>query len=335
MNPISISDTLSNCNPERRPSFEGARKLLFGVAALLSLWAGTTACDIVDPKDARKIVPKDTITINKPSGADTTVINGETVVFSFNPKKNVLLDDFTGHQCGNCPEGNKQAHFLDSLYEGRLVSISVHTGWFARTGPGFPTNFSTAGGDQLASDFGIGASLPSGMVDRRPHSSDNSAPINYTAWAGAIQESLKDSVLFATVLKGSYVTDTNTRRLSVNAYLKCHIADSNSYKIVAYLTEDSITAEQLDYSISAVIPKYLHRNVLRTTLLPAEGAALNTKPVHKGNTFKRSFSYTLPKNWVASRCRLTAVILKAADASQAERQSVAQTDWVYLKNLSQ
>ena len=47
--------------------------------------------------------------------------------------KKILLEDYTGHKCGNCPRAAEKAEELKAIYDDQLVSIAVHAGFFAST----------------------------------------------------------------------------------------------------------------------------------------------------------------------------------------------------------
>src|SRR4051812_5513690 len=52
------------------------------------------------------------------------------------PHKKVLVEDYTGHLCGNCPAAGIYLNdTLKSVYNHCLVIISVHAGFFAGTCP--------------------------------------------------------------------------------------------------------------------------------------------------------------------------------------------------------
>ena len=48
--------------------------------------------------------------------------------------RNVLLEEFTGQMCPNCPEGAREAHRLQENNPG-MVIVSIHAGGFAAGTP--------------------------------------------------------------------------------------------------------------------------------------------------------------------------------------------------------
>jgi hypothetical protein len=44
--------------------------------------------------------------------------------------RNILIEDYTGQRCNNCPKATDAIKVIKGLngYEGRVVSIAIHTG---------------------------------------------------------------------------------------------------------------------------------------------------------------------------------------------------------------
>ena len=71
----------------------------FVLYALLA--AAVASCDYIDEP------------FRNPGGGGTATANGDTVLQT---ERAVLVEDFTGHQCKNCPKASKVLKQLDSLY---------------------------------------------------------------------------------------------------------------------------------------------------------------------------------------------------------------------------
>ncbi|CAN5390622.1 hypothetical protein BH11BAC1_BH11BAC1_13890 [soil metagenome] len=70
------------------------------------------------------------------------------------PDKKVLVEDYTGHNCGNCPEGGVILN--DSMrdkYGDKLVVVTVHAGDYANICPGLTTCPPGAPIGSFAADF--------------------------------------------------------------------------------------------------------------------------------------------------------------------------------------
>ncbi|MCE3259577.1 MAG: outer membrane protein Omp28, partial [Bacteroidetes bacterium] len=86
--------------------------------------------------------------------------------------RKVLIEDYTGHQCGNCPNAAVVAESLHEKYGDKVVIIAVHAGFFARTNATeFPTSYTCqVGNDWDSKNGGFGVSAagnPNGMINRK------------------------------------------------------------------------------------------------------------------------------------------------------------------------
>ena len=58
--------------------------------------------------------------------------------------KKILLEDYTGHKCGNCPRAAEKAEELKEIYGDQLIPIAIHAGFFASDfGGNFTTDFTS------------------------------------------------------------------------------------------------------------------------------------------------------------------------------------------------
>ncbi|NCD42222.1 MAG: hypothetical protein EOL88_09040 [Bacteroidia bacterium] len=78
-------------------------------------------------------------------------------------KRVILLEEFTGHACVNCPEAALLLNDLKTLYGEQLLVISVHAGFFAMPLGELTADYRTAAGTAINDYFGVTAN-PSGMV---------------------------------------------------------------------------------------------------------------------------------------------------------------------------
>ena len=100
-------------------------KYLFGAAILLLI----QACDKIEaPYREGAVVVSGT-------NDSTVVIGSDTIVFpsdTASPRKKVLVEDYTGHLCGNCPyAGLLLNDTLRGIYGDKFITVSVHSGFFA------------------------------------------------------------------------------------------------------------------------------------------------------------------------------------------------------------
>ena len=79
----------------------------------------------------------------------------------------VILEDFTGHRCGNCPKAHRELESIMENYGENVIPIAVHNSdHFTDTNTDFPTDFTCSAANALGEAFDVN-SKPKGMVNRK------------------------------------------------------------------------------------------------------------------------------------------------------------------------
>ena len=93
----------------------------------------------------------------------------------------VLIEDFTGQYCVNCPRATEEIERLVEQYgDSVIIAVAIHSGPFSKKN-GVPSPLYTEVGDNYFSKWGLSAQ-PVGLVDRL----FNSSPFSYTDWAAGV-----------------------------------------------------------------------------------------------------------------------------------------------------
>lgn len=255
---------------------------------LLSIIVGIallTSCDVIDNPIETPEIPVDTTK-------------------SF--KQNVLIEDYTGHTCGNCPEAAEVAHTVQNLYgKDRVVVVAVHSGPFAYPmPPDYATDFQTQEGNALDQTFRISrAGNPNGLVNRKVYngkfiqSKDN--------WAAATTEYL--SVKPAVGMTATSSWDEASKTVSVNLDLTYITTSTPDYYLATWITESGLVGDQTDYRKSpSHIEDYEFDHVLRSSVGGAWGEQLSTTAVAAGTKVSKTLTYTFPsdKDWKPENCEV-------------------------------
>jgi len=226
-------------------------------------------------------------------------------------KKRVLLEDYTGHTCVNCPKAAVMAHDLKETYGDRLILIAVHAGYFASpTASGdFTYDFRTTAGTEWDTYFGIGnVGNPNGMVDRKGYPGNH--VISPSGWAGAISTALQETPLLDLVITNDY--NEGTRNLAVKVTTTLLSAIDRNLKLNVVLTESEIVKPQRNNDATVgpvpVIIDYVHRHVLRGAISTTWGSAISGMADSYPSSSDNSYSYTLDAEYVPANCTVVAFI---------------------------
>ncbi len=260
-------------------------------------------CDIIEPPYVTEF--------ESPNGD-----HGEVV-------QKVLLEEFTGHQCPNCPEGSAIAAEIKDWYGDRVVIMSIHAGWFARVSDGmFSYDFQTEEGNALNNFFGVNQN-PIGMVNRTPF---NANPLmGPYAWWDAVAQAIEQEPAFGLELELSF--DAGSANLTAGIDVHTLMQSSCQYRLSVFLTESGIIKPQRtnnpDFP-SGVIEDYEHKYVLRTSFNGTWGEMVNESSIKVGDNFTFGYTITLDQDWVPENCSVVAFIYHATtmEVIQVEEKPV-------------
>ncbi len=225
--------------------------------------------------------------------------------------RKVLVEDFTGHRCGNCPRAAESLKQLENLYGDQIVSIAVHAGFFAEpAGSIFGIDYRTPIGDELDDLFGNSAAgLPNGLINRKSYNGETI--IQHTNWASKTSEWINLPPDAHIIINPDY--NTGNRELSVEVRTQFLNQIDESLNMVYYIVEDSIQSPQADYDLPApsYITDYYHRHMLRGSLNGAFGEPLSSSNTYAVNQeITTTSSGNIPAEWDDSKVYLVAVLYR-------------------------
>ena len=247
--------------------------------------------------------------------------------------RKVLIEDYTGHRCGNCPAAAKTLKKIDSIYHGKVIPLAVHCTNFANPNVTYPEDFRTSEGTEYDNVLGVSASsgLPNGLVNRKDFGTPNFVKAD-SQWESESQTFFNQEADFKIELTNTYNSSANT----FNTELKITALKdlSGEYNTALLLVEDSIIGVQYDQSLPVsqqVVTNYNFMHVLRKSLNTAWGEVAFNGTIAKGQTFSKTFSnVSLNASYVAKNCQVIAYIYDSATSS-VTRYEVFQAEMKKVK----
>lgn len=228
---------------------------------------------------------------------------GDVVYF----QRKILLEDYTGYKCGNCPEAHLIANGLHEKYGDTVIIVAVHAGFFATTDPKHPYDFKTPAGTEWDKFFGISAAaLPKGMVNRFDYL-NSSHILSKDSW-NTVVDSLKGLLTFVKIdLDASYNSANGQISIDVDYQYSEPLAKYHNLNVI--IVEDSIVNYQKWYNHTPEeIEDYVHNHVLRTSVNGSWGEELTTQNGNK----KYSLSIS-GKDWRPEKLKVIAFISDVGD----------------------
>lgn len=236
---------------------------------------------------------------------DTTYI---TNVLLVPQPANVLIEDFTGVKCANCPRAQLTAKNIVAANPKRVFVIGIHPGKgllnsfvspFKTPGDDHDSkyDFRTNEGADIITFLGSSGALPIGSINRTKFSGESAILIDDTKWNGYTIGLLNNNSIvnidtFSN--KGLYFVEANKIRMNLKLSYTSSTIDSQYISIA--IIENGLVDFQKSGSVT--IEDYEHEHVLRRMVTPSTGTQLKAAII-AGRVFETTYDYELTptENW--------------------------------------
>ena len=183
-------------------------------------------------------------------------------------QKNVLIEDFTGQRCSNCPLATEKIHEMQEAFgKEHIVAVAIHGGALGVSETDKPAiGLANEQGEQLYSYWKV-ETQPNGLVDRVGGLKD------FAEWMGAAVPRLYQTPKVQLAATAS--VDEATRQLSLQ--VSATATEDLQGKLQVWLTESNLVRIQtLPAEWGGGNQKdYVHNHVLRHVLTPAYGEVVS------------------------------------------------------------
>jgi len=208
-------------------------------------------------------------------------------------ERNVLIEEFTGVRCVNCPQGTDEILNLQSIYGGNVIAVAIHAGFFAQRYPDSKFDFKIPQGEAIEEWLGAPLGYPAAVINRVKFPGEQSLQLNRQSWAGRIASEIQKKPMVRITIEADY--NPTSRKIDARLFILAEEAIDYPTRLSIMLTEDNIVDPQADVAApTGKTVAYLHRHVLRDMLTNFDGNPLAAS-MTKGQVIERNFSYTLPE----------------------------------------
>ena len=223
----------------------------------------------------------------------------------------VLIEDYTGQYCVNCPRATEEIERLIEQYgDSIVIAVAIHSGPFGKS-KGEPSPLYTEVGDMYFNTWGMSAQ-PIGLIDRL----FGSTPFSYTDWAGGVnyEVAIEPPVSFLTDI--DYDAETGDAAIEVQTIgLDSALV---SGKLQVWLVEDSIDSFQLMPDGSRE-EHYNHMHVFRASVNDPWGDALS---VSHGQVAVKNYELKLDPAWVPEHCSVVTFLYDDSGVHQVAKKKL-------------
>lgn len=223
----------------------------------------------------------------------------------------VLVEEFTGVSCVNCPAGADKLNLMSEQLPGKMVIVGIHAGYFA-TPSSSNTNLDLrcADGQSIESQLlGPVSSYPSASINRKIFTGENQFVIDLSKWAGYINAEICNRSAAELNLNTSYNSADSILNVEVeitpNSYFDEPISDDIALTIM--ITEDDILGYQM--MPTGADSNYVHKHVLRDIITEDySGDVLFNRGNIISSKLKSYGGYKIPSGWNPASCHVVAFI---------------------------
>ena len=221
--------------------------------------------------------------------------------------KRVLIEDYTGTWCGNCPRVSHAIELARAQSE-FIVPVGIHRSSSNPADAAYdPYNFDSSALEAVLNMSGYPKALLNRMTRWQPLEQNNITQV--------INLTQGDNPKLG-ISMSNQVTSTNIT-LDVNVKFS---QDFENLKLVVYVLENGLIYDQVNYTTFygglPYINNFEHEHVLKSCLTPIFGEPIASEETKVGNTYTKSFSISIPSN-IANSNNIEFVAFVTGDDNKA------------------
>lgn len=222
----------------------------------------------------------------------------------------ILVEEFTGHTCGNCPPAALEIDSMVADYGATIVPLAIHAGNLAFPTSDYPTDFTTNEGDEYWDDLD-NPNNPRGRFNRFENEGFSLA---YTEqnWNSKLSELLDGDATVGMQVESNSTFDPD--KVFIHVQMTWFSDLLGEYKLAILVAENNIIAPQTWYDTvdppgppNEVVYDYVHKHVLRGSVTGAKGEVVATDP-SQGDAAQFDYVFTWNDEWIKENCDVIAVL---------------------------
>lgn len=253
------------------------QKSLIGTAALaLTLTLG--ACDNIDEQD--RFIP-----VEVPK-----------------TEKVVLIEEFTGTRCPNCPTGAEKIAALHEVYGHKVIPVSLYPDAIPLLTKPHNVDLKTQVATDIFNQYNKKNALPAAMFNRIPED-EAVLSTSIALWGNNVSHILNDKNDTFAPVNIALTTDYNSEKRELSVQYNCtftkDIPEDVSFQV--YVLENGIVGTQS--TLSGKDTNYVFNHVLRTALNGTWGKEFGGNHII-GESIEDASTVTLDERWVADNIQV-------------------------------
>jgi hypothetical protein len=245
------------------------------------------------------------------------------------PKK-VLIEEFSGVHCPNCPNGQKRAKEIIDANNGKVIGVTMHINSgnplvkpYTVAEYANAQDFRTQFASDINAQFGPYGGIPCAMVDRK-YFTDISERLMMSTNTWEPKVNIQKALTAPVNIAIQNFWNETPRTVASTITLQFTQVIANNPSISVMLVEDDIDNPQ-EFPTGDQ-HSYIHHHVLRTMLTAGLGKAINHDTSPGNGVVYKFLSNPLPANWNPDNIKVVVLVNEttgaAAQVLQVEQKSI-------------
>lgn len=211
----------------------------------------------------------------------------------------ILIEDFTGQRCINCPTGTEIINgIVDTYGEDNVIAVGIHSGPLGFAGNSKTPGLMTDTGNEYYTHWDKENKMGQPWVIFNRKTSPDS---HYNNWAAMVGTIISEKANLSVKIANAYDAAKRTLTTTVGAD---GVNGTVNGKLQVWIVEDGVPALQMMPDGSAN-KEYVHNHVFRAAVNGKWGEDVTVK---EGETTTKQYSYKLPEAWNADNIAIVAFV---------------------------
>lgn len=211
----------------------------------------------------------------------------------------ILIEDFTGQKCINCPTGTEIINgIVDTYGEDNVIAVGIHSGPLGFAGNSKTPGLMTDTGNEYYTRWDKENKMGQPWVIFNRKTSPDS---HYNNWAAMVGTIISEKANLSVKIANAYDAATRTLTTTVGAFGTNGTVNG---KLQVWIVEDGVKALQM-MPDGKSNKEYIHNHVFRAAVNGTWGEDVTVK---EGETTTKQYSYKLPEAWNADNIAVVAFV---------------------------
>ena len=211
----------------------------------------------------------------------------------------ILIEDFTGQKCINCPTGTEIINgIVDTYGEDNVIAVGIHSGPLGFAGNSKTVGLMTDTGNEYYTRWDKENKMGQPWVIFNRKTSPDS---HYNNWAAMVGTIISEKANLSVKIANAYDAATRTLTTTVGADV---VNGTVNGKLQVWIVEDGVPALQM-MPDGKSNKEYIHNHVFRAAVNGTWGEDVTVK---EGETTTKQYQYKLPETWNADNIAVVAFV---------------------------